>query len=90
MISGVVFTNVLHAAFMRAGVNFINIQGAALLSTDPISAIKTNNLTVFFALFGSAYAKAAHILLMKLTPDPKVQKDTDDMTVMFSFWDLCT
>ena len=46
------FTNVLHAAFTLA---------------DPKSAIKLLNLTVFFALLGSASAKAARRMLMKLT-----------------------
>ena len=54
IISGVNFTNVLRAAFMRA---------------DPKSAIKLLNLTVFFALLGSARIKAARRTLVKLTPD---------------------
>ena len=44
MIQGVNFTNVLRTAFMRA---------------DPKSAMKLLNLTVFFALLGSAHIKAA-------------------------------
>jgi hypothetical protein len=36
--------------------------------TDPESAKKFDNFTVFFALSGSAHVKAAHITLMKLTP----------------------
>jgi len=41
---------------------------AAFMHADPESAKKTDNLTVFFALLGSARAKAARRTLMKLTP----------------------
>ena len=47
------FTKILRAAFMRA---------------DPKSAIKLLNLTVFFALLGSACINAASRMLVKLTP----------------------
>jgi hypothetical protein len=40
------------------------------MRTDLKSAIKTNSLTVFFALLGSARVKAAHKLLVKSTPGP--------------------
>jgi len=39
-------------------VHFINMLWAAFTSADPESAKKTDNLTVFFALFGSACVKA--------------------------------
>jgi len=39
-----------------------------LLPEDRKRAKKTDNLTVFFALSGSALVKAAHRTLMKLTP----------------------
>ncbi len=47
-------------------VNFSNIQQAPLMHAVPESAKKTVKLSVFLALLGSAHAKAAHKLLMKL------------------------
>ncbi len=47
-------------------VNFINVLQAAFTLTDPKSAKKTDNLTVFFALLGSSGAKAACKMLEKL------------------------
>jgi len=47
--------------------NFTNILSAAFMRVDPKSAKKTDNLTVFFALLGSAPVKAAHKMLVKLT-----------------------
>jgi len=41
-------------------VDFNNILRTALTSADPKSAKKTDCLTVFFALWGSARVKAAH------------------------------
>ena len=52
----------------RPGVNFTNILQAAFMHADPKSAIKLLNLTVFFALLGSARIKAAHRTLVKMTP----------------------
>ena len=49
-------------------VNFTNVLQAAFTRADPKSAIKLLNLTVFFALFGSAQVKAACRMLVKLTP----------------------
>jgi len=54
---------------LTAGVNFINVLLEAFRLEDPKSAKKTDNLTVFFALLGSASIKAASRTLMKLTPD---------------------
>ena len=51
-----------------AGVNFTNILRAAFTHADLKSARKLLNLTVFFALLGSGHIKAAHIMLVKLTP----------------------
>ena len=48
------------------GVNFTNILRAAFTRSDPKSAIKLLNLTVFFALLGSVRVKAAHRMLVKL------------------------
>ncbi len=52
---------------IRSGFNFINIVQAAFMRADPESIKKTNSLTVFFVLLGSASAKAAHRMLIKLT-----------------------
>ena len=51
-----------------AGVNFTNVLQAAFTPADPKSGKKLLNLTVFFALSGSAGVKAARRTLMKLTP----------------------
>jgi len=51
------------------GVNFINVLRAAFALADPKSTKKTDNLTDFFALLGSACVKAARRMLLKLTPD---------------------
>ncbi len=53
--------------FLRRGVNFINILPAAFMHADPKSAKNTVKLSIFFALLGSAGAKAACRMLMKLT-----------------------
>ncbi len=45
-----------------SGVNFTNIPRAAFSHT------KTDNFTVFIALLGSPHVKAAHRILVKLTP----------------------
>ena len=50
------------------GVNFTNVLRAAFTPADPESGKKLLDLTVFFALLGSAGAKAAHRTLMKSTP----------------------
>jgi hypothetical protein len=50
--TGVDFTNILHAAFRRA---------------DPISSKKTNGLTLFYAILGSALVNSASKMLVKLT-----------------------
>ena len=52
----------------RPGVNFTNVLRAAFTPADPKSGKKLLNLTVFFALSGSASVKAARRTLMKLTP----------------------
>ena len=50
------------------GVNFTNVLRAAFTSPDLKSKTKLLNLTVFFALMGSEFLKAAHRMLVKLTP----------------------
>jgi hypothetical protein len=52
-----------------SGVNFTNVQQAAVTRTDPKSTIKLINLTVFFALFGFAHVKAVRRMLVKLSSD---------------------
>jgi hypothetical protein len=51
-----------------AGVVFINVLREAFAHSDLKSAKKPDNLTVFFALLGSASVEAACRTLMKLTP----------------------
>jgi len=53
---------------LTPGVNFTNIIWAAFTHADPQSAKKTVKLSVFFALSGSAHAKAGRKTMMKLTP----------------------
>jgi len=48
--------------------NFNNILRAAFTCADPKSIRNTVKLSVFFALLGSACAKAASRMLMKLNP----------------------
>jgi hypothetical protein len=54
-----------------SGVNFINVLRAAFICADPKRTKNTVKLSVFFVLLGSSCEKAAHRLLMKLTPDNK-------------------
>ena len=58
-----------------SGVNFTNILRAAFMRKDPKSAKKLLNLTFFFALLGSAHVKDACKMLVKLTPDVKRTKN---------------
>ncbi len=50
------------------GVNFINVLRAEFASAEFESAKKADNLTVK-RLLGSVHVKAAHRMLMKLTPE---------------------
>jgi len=50
------------------GVNFTNILRTAFMHEDPENSKNTVRSSDFFALLGSAYAKAASRTLMKLTP----------------------
>jgi len=54
---------------LTTGVNFNNVLQAPFACTDPKSAKKTDNLTVFFALSKSVRIKADGRTLVKLTPD---------------------
>ncbi len=48
-------------------VDFTNILREAFKRADPKSTKKTDNLTVFLALMGSAHVKASNEVLVKLT-----------------------
>jgi len=49
-------------------IDFIKVLRAAFMHTDPKSTKKTDGLTIFFALLGSAHIKAVHKMLVKLIP----------------------
>ena len=79
----------------RPRVNFTNILQAAITRTDPKSAIKLLNLTVFFALLGSAGVKAACRMLVKLTPrlqpgDPLHTARSQPLGHCRDHWRLCS
>ncbi len=60
----------------RIGVNYNNVLRAAFTRTDTAKAQKkTDNLSIFFALLGYVSKKAAHRMLMKLTPYLRVRLD---------------
>jgi len=65
MKSDVIYERPLH----MPGVDFTNVLWPDFLLEDPKSANKTDNLTVFFTLLGSAHAKASRKMLVKLNPD---------------------
>jgi len=50
-------------------IDFTNILPKAFTNADPKCVIKTDSLTVIFALFVSVSSKSACKMLMKLTPD---------------------
>jgi len=52
---------------MSPGVIFINVLQAAFTHADPESGKKTVKFSVFFTLSGSEHEKAADRILMKLT-----------------------
>jgi len=60
---------------LTPGINYINILPAAFMHENPEIANKTVKLSIFFALLGSVRAKAAHGMLMKLTPEEQVDVD---------------
>ncbi len=53
---------------LTTGVDFTNILLAAFIRADT-KAQKTDDLTVFFALLGSEQVKYVYKTLVKLTPD---------------------
>jgi len=55
------------------GVNFINVLRQLFSPKDPESAKKTVKMSVFFALLGSAPAKAARITFMNTTATTATQ-----------------
>jgi len=72
---GKIVDNILRniAESSSSWVNFINILRKAFMRTDPKSAKKTESLTVFFALLGSACVKTTQKKLMKLNPSVPVK-----------------
>jgi len=54
---------------LTPGLDFTYILCSAFTFADPKSAKNIDCLTAFFALLGSVQVKAAHKMLMKLTPD---------------------
>jgi len=56
------------SAHTKADHRTTNILRLAFTRADPKSAIKTDNLTIFFALLGSARVKDERKMLAKLTP----------------------
>jgi len=54
------------------GVNFTNILHDAFTCADLKSAKKADDLTAFFALFGSAHLKAGCKMLVTLTPEQTI------------------
>jgi len=57
--------------------NFINILRKAFTPADPKCAKKSDSLTVFFALLGSAGIKAVQKTMMKLTPSIRRDEDSE-------------
>jgi hypothetical protein len=53
---------------IQSGINFTNILHKAFTSTDNKSTKKTDSLTEFIAVLGSAHIKAAHKMLVKSAP----------------------
>ena len=51
------------------GVNFIKVYTSSFYKWRSQNCKKLQDLTVSFALLGSAHIKAAHKMLLKLTPD---------------------
>ena len=78
---------------LTLGVNFTNILWAAVTHANPKSAIKLHNLTVFFALLGSARLKAVCKMLVKLTfgyVHPKMRDATFKKQKKYNFnYEFC-
>ena len=55
-------------SFSKLGVNFINVFMRSFYALRSQKRKKMLDLTDFFALLGSACVKAAHKMLVKLTP----------------------
>ena len=67
------------------GADFTNILRAAFTRADPKSVKKLLYLTVFLALLGSLHVKAAHKMLVKLTPVKTNKFDRPELFVITSF-----
>ena len=79
-----------------SGVNFINVFTGSFYACRSQKRKKLLNLTVFFALLGSALVKAARKMLVKLTPvcyrvyqgvRPNLIKRSE-MIILGHFWPL--
>ncbi len=70
----------------RASFPLVSIS-SAFSCADPKGTKKTDNLTVFFALLGSARVKAAHRLLMKWTPGVDFTRKLISPTFFLDFFE---
>ncbi len=64
----------------QSGVNFINVFQTAFMCPDPKSTKRLLSWLYFFPLLGFARIKAAHKVLMKLTPGEKLVKSNYRVT----------
>jgi len=71
---------------LTPGVNLINVLRAAFACADPKSVKKDWQLDCLFALFGSVCVKAAHRMLMKLTPVSRTLNIFWRFLDLFFFW----
>jgi len=69
----------------HSGVNYINVLKAAFACTDPKSTKKTVELSVFFALSGSARVKASPRRLVKLTTGVNFTNSFEQLMCQYSF-----
>ena len=63
-----------NTAYLSSGVNFINVLTSYFYARRSQKRKKLLNLTVFFALLGSARVKAACRMMVKLTPGVNTTK----------------
>ena len=64
--------NEIHHIYWKSGVNFINVFTRSFYTSRSQRRKKLLDLTLFFALTGSAIVKAARIMMVKLTPECKM------------------
>jgi len=68
------FINVQPAAFSSAGANFINILCASFLCESKLSSFSLEMFGFINFWRQNISEKRAHKMLMKLTPDPEIEK----------------